>query len=268
MINILDAVTYWANLTHQNDAFIYLDKATTPQIKQKFASLYRNKISSNSDINLLNAVRYFKKLQHQIDAFNYLNESTPDSVKKQFAELYRKNSNRTFITKTTLARVWNVNENTITQNVIIDLNNCLNLFEINTPARIRHFLAQTGHESGGGRWMKELSNGWYLEGRRDLGNTQKGDGPKFKGAGYIQLTGRANYQPLANYLGDPKVMDGVDYVAIKYPFTSAGFFWKKTNLNSLCDRNATVEQITRVVNGGYNGLADRKQYYLRSLQYV
>ena len=89
MINILDAVNYWANLTHQNDAFIYLDKATTPLIKQKFATIYRNKLSSNADINLLDAVKYFKKLDHQIEAFKYLNDITPDSVKNQFAEIYR-----------------------------------------------------------------------------------------------------------------------------------------------------------------------------------
>lgn len=268
MINILDAVIYWDNLQHQNDAFNYLDKATTLQIKQKFATIYRNKLSSNADINLLDAVKHFKKLDHQIEAFKYLNDTTPDSVKTQFAEIYRKNSTKTVITKSQLARIWNVKESSILLDVIIDLNNCLNLFEINTPSRLRHFLSQTGHESGGGKWVKELSNGQYLEWRRDLGNVRVGDGPRFKGAGYLQLTGRANYQALANYLGDSKVMTGVDYVAIKYPFTSAGFFWKRNNLNTLCDKNSTVEQITRVVNGGYNGLEDRKSYYRRALQII
>lgn len=266
MINLLDAVYNYKNLFHQNDAFKYLDKATILQIKQKFATLYRNQLSSNADISILDAVKYFKGFDHQVAAFKYLNESTPESVKKQFAEIYRKDTPRTFVSKGQLAFVWNVKESSISDSVIIDLNNCLNTFEINTPKRIRHFLSQTAHESGAGKWTKELSDGWYLEDRRDLGNIQKGDGPKFKGAGYIQLTGRDNYQKLANFLNDNNVMKGVDYVAEKYPFTSAGFFWRMKNLNNLCDNNGSVEQVTRVVNGGLNGIADRKMYYQRCLQ--
>lgn len=265
MINILDAVKHYKNLPHQDTAFNYLNAATTPQIKQKFATLYRNQLSSNADINILNAVKFFKDLDHQVAAFKYLNEATPESVKKQFAEFYRK-SNKQLVSKNQLARVWNVRETSISDNVINDLNNCLNQFEINTVARIRHFLSQTAHESGGGKWTKELASGWDYEGRTDLGNTQKGDGPKYKGAGFIQLTGRANYQKFANFIKDPKVMDGVDYVAANYPFTSAGYFWMSNKLNQLCDRNPTVEQVTRIINGGLNGILDRKMYYERCLQ--
>lgn len=268
MINILDAVNHYKNLFHQSDAFNYLDKATPVQIKQKFATLYRNQLSSNADISILDAVKFFKGFDHQVAAFKYLNESTPESVKKQFAEIYRKSAPKTFVSKGQLAHVWNVKESSIPDSVVIDLNNCLNTFEINTPKRIRHFLAQTAHESGGGKWTKELDDGRYLEGRSDLGNTQKGDGPKYKGAGYIQLTGRSNYQKFSNFIKDPKVMDGVNYVAEKYPFTSAGFFWKENNLNKLCDNNATVEQVTRIVNGGLNGIEDRKWYYQRCLQII
>jgi len=140
MINILDAVKNWKNLYHQEQAFNYLDQATTLQIKQKFATLYRNKISSNADIKILDAVKHFKNFNHQVEAFKYLNESTPDSVKKQFAEIYRKATFRTFVSKGELAHVWNVNERVISDSVIIDLNKCLNTFEINTPSRISHFL--------------------------------------------------------------------------------------------------------------------------------
>ena len=266
MINILDAVQNWKNLFHQNDAFNYLDKATILQIKQKFATIYRNKLSSNADISILDAVKYFKGFDYQIEAFKYLNESTPDSVKKQFAEIYRKSTFTTFVSKGQLAHVWNVSEKIIADSVIIDLNKCLNTFKINTPSRIRHFLSQTAHESGAGKWTKELDDGRYLEGRLDLGNTEKGDGPKYKGAGYIQLTGRANYQGFSNFIKDPKVMDGVDYVAKNYPFTSAGYFWMANKLNQLCDKNPTVEQVTRVINGGLNGINDRKYYYNRTLQ--
>lgn len=268
MIDILDAVKNWKNLFQQNDAFDYLDKATPLNIKQKFATLYRNKISSNADINFLDAVKHFKNIQHQIDAFKYLNEITPNSVKKQFTEIYEKVPFNTYVTKSQLAHVWNVKENSISDAIIIDLNKCLNTFQITTPGRIRHFLSQCAHESGGGKWTKELSNGEYLEGRLDLGNTQKGDGRKYKGSGYIQLTGRANYQKFSNFIKDPKVMNGVDYVAANYPFTSAGYFWMSNKLNELCDKNPTVEQVTRVVNGGLRGIEERKNYYKRTLQII
>ncbi|CAI3193056.1 glycoside hydrolase family 19 protein [Clostridium neonatale] len=145
--------------------------------------------------------------------------------------------------------------------VLKDLNSCLNKFNINTPARIRHFISQCSHESACGIYTKELASGQVYEGRKDLGNTQTGDGPKFKGAGYLQLTGRSNYQALANYLGDQSVMQGVDYVVNNYPWTSAGFWWYKNNMNSLCDKGATCKEITSRVNGGYNGLTDRQNYY-------
>ncbi len=145
--------------------------------------------------------------------------------------------------------------------VLKDLNSCLEKFNINTPARIRHFISQCSHESCCGTYTKELADGTAYEGRKDLGNTQNGDGKKYKGAGYLQLTGRSNYQALANYLGDQSVMQGVDYVATNYPWTSAGFWWYKNNMNALCDNGVTCKEITYKVNGGYNGLEDRQNYY-------
>lgn len=117
------------------------------------------------------------------------------------------------------------------------------------------------HESGRGQWVKELGSGENYEGRRDLGNIYKGDGPRYKGAGYFQLTGRANYQNFANFIGDQNVMQGVDYVASNYPWTSAGFWWHNAGMSAMCDNGATVEQVTRRINGGSNGLAERKQLY-------
>jgi predicted chitinase len=132
---------------------------------------------------------------------------------------------------------------------LADLNACLRRFNITTPARIRHFLAQCGHESGGLRWMLELASGTAYEGRTDLGNTHRGDGPRFKGAGAIQLTGRYNYQRFADAIGDPDVMDGAPYVATKYPFTSAGYWWQQNGMNALVDGGATVRKVSARVNG-------------------
>lgn len=149
-----------------------------------------------------------------------------------------------------------------------DLNACLRRFKINTVPRMRHFLSQISHESGGLQWLKELATGDDYEWRSDLGNVYQGDGRRFKGAGVIQLTGRANYQAFANFIGDSNVMQGADYVASVYPFTSAGFWWYNNRMNELCDRGASVEQVTRRVNGGYNGLDDRIYYYEKACQVI
>ena len=109
--------------------------------------------------------------------------------------------------------------------------------------------------------VPELASGEAYENRVDLGNSQPGDGPRYKGGGALQMTGRHNYQAFADYIGDQKVMEGCDYVANVYPFSSAGFWWHNNKMNSLCDQDPSVEQVTRIVNGGYNGLEDRKHYF-------
>ena len=150
-----------------------------------------------------------------------------------------------------------------------DLNNCLKRFSITTSARIRHFIAQCSHESACGHYTQELGGDSYCkryEGRSDLGNTQPGDGCRFKGAGYIQLTGRYNYQRFANYMSDPNIMKGVTYVASTYPWTSAGYWWYSNGMNSLVDGGASVETVTRRVNGGLNGIDSRRAYYNKACQ--
>jgi predicted chitinase len=172
------------------------------------------------------------------------------------------------ISKATLAHIWGCKQDLILDSEIEELNQCLDDWDITTRPRVRHFLAQTAHESGGGRWKEELSNGQYLEGRTDIGNTQLGDGPRFKGAGYIQLTGRADYQAFSKAIGDPDVMEGCAYVAKHYPFTAAGWFWHKNGLNEKADKGVTVATITKVVNGGLNGLKDRERYYRKTLDVI
>ncbi len=165
------------------------------------------------------------------------------------------------ITKEQLAGVWGCSESLIKDYEIVEMNKCLEMYDITTPDRIRHFLSQTAHESGGGRYKKELASGEAYNGRTDLGNTSPGDGPKYKGAGYIQLTGKFNYSRLSEYLNDPRVMEGVDYVAENLPFTSAGYWWEDNRMNDLIDSGADVLAVTKRVNGGTNGLADRQHYY-------
>lgn len=137
-------------------------------------------------------------------------------------------------------------------------------FEINTPARMAAFLAQVGHESGGLHWLNEI---WgptpaqsRYEGRADLGNTQEGDGFKYRGRGLIQITGRANYQRCSDalatdFIGDPDLLAQPEYAV-----RSAMWFWQSHGLNELADAGQ-FERITKIINGGLNGEGERLALY-------
>ena len=136
------------------------------------------------------------------------------------------------------------------------LNAAMTEFGITTSARRASFLAQIGHESGQLQYVRELASGAAYEGRKDLGNTVAGDGIRFKGRGLIQITGRANYTACGAALG-------LDLIAhpelLEQPVNacrSAGWFWKTRGLNELADAGDQV-RVTRRINGGTNGLADR-----------
>jgi putative chitinase len=142
------------------------------------------------------------------------------------------------------------------------LNDTMTRYEINTPLRQAHFLAQVLHESGALLYTRELATGSAYEGRKDLGNIQVGDGAKFKGRGFIQLTGRANYIAYGKYIGKDLTIDP-ELVATVYPADVAGWFWKTRNLSALADKDDFVG-ITKRVNGGTNGIDDRKAYLDRA----
>ena len=135
---------------------------------------------------------------------------------------------------------------------------------INTPERIAAFLAQVAHESKEYLFMQELADGWDYEGRADLGNVQPGDGPRFKGHGPIQITGRANHRACGRYLGLDLERDPLLLTEPRYGTASAVWFWTQGNgqidLNLLADRG-WFKTITRVINGGLTGLSDRRQYW-------
>jgi putative chitinase len=129
-------------------------------------------------------------------------------------------------------------------------------FEINTVVRQQHFLAQVAHESDHFRTTQEYASGANYENRKDLGNTQKGDGRRFKGRGLIQLTGRANYTEAARALKEPYV-EKPELVEV-FPAAAivSGWWWKAHGLNELADKD-DVQLVTKRVNGGLNGLASR-----------
>ena len=113
------------------------------------------------------------------------------------------------------------------------LNYFMPKYDIDTDKEIAAFIAQIGHESGQLRYVEEIASGAAYEGRKDLGNTQKGDGKRFKGRGLIQITGRFNYTQLSKDLGEDFVKNPELLSTPKYAVQSACWFWNKNKLNDL-----------------------------------
>lgn len=172
-----------------------------------------------------------------------------------------------------------------------------------TPERAAHFFAQTAHESGGFKAFSEnlnysadglnkifpkyfkrvgrdanayhrnpekIANVVYSN-RMGNGDEASGDGWKFRGRGALQLTGKDNYAAFAKYLNKPEILDNPDLVATEYSFESAMFFFDNNKLWSICDRGVTDEAIlalTKRINGGTHGLADRTEKTKKYYKYV
>ena len=159
------------------------------------------------------------------------------------------------------------------------INDTCDKYGINTPARQLCFLAQVGHESAGLFYTEELASGDAYENRKDLGNTQPGDGRKYKGRGLIQITGRNNYKTIGDsfgidFINNPTLLGAKNANLcspdqLKYAAMSAGWFWNSRKLNDIADKidiKKPIDQgdnlthyieMTKKINGGTNGLADR-----------
>jgi len=178
--------------------------------------------------------------------------------------------------------------------VLAQIPDTVQKFEINTPLRLAHFLAQCGHESGGFRLTQENLNysasgllkifkryfpteakakeyerkpekiaSLVYGGRMGNGPEDTKEGFKFRGRGYIQLTGKDNYTAFDKSVDDD-ILANPDLVATKYPLLSAAWFFSKNGLNKIADEGATdavVTKVTRRVNGGTIGLADRLKHF-------
>ena len=178
--------------------------------------------------------------------------------------------------------------------VIAQLPDTIAKFELNTPLRLSHFLAQAGHESGGFKAVNENLNygakgllGIFKKyfpteekaklyerkpekianlvygARMGNGPEASGEGYKFRGRGYIQLTGKDNYKAFDAVVTE-SIVDNPDLVATKYPLLSAAWFFHKNGLHKIADQGATdavVTSVTKRVNGGTIGLADRIKHF-------
>jgi putative chitinase len=149
------------------------------------------------------------------------------------------------------------------------LNTAMSRYGIVGTVRVAAFIAQVGHESGQLRWVREIwgptAQQAGYEGRADLGNTQKGDGSKYRGRGLIQITGRANYTACGEALGldlisNPELLELPQHAAM-----SAAWFWSTNGLNTLADQGQFAK-ITRRINGGLTGQDDRQALYDKALK--
>lgn len=132
------------------------------------------------------------------------------------------------------------------------------LLNINITNKLRaaHFLGQLAHESDEFKTVQEYASGKAYEGRVDLGNTVPGDGTKYKGRGYIQLTGRANYAAAGKALNMDLIKDPSQLLDPMKAMAVSQWFWNTHNLDVYADKD-DLKKITRIINGGTNGLVHR-----------
>lgn len=133
-------------------------------------------------------------------------------------------------------------------------------YEVNTKQRMCAYFAQIGVESDQLNYCEEIASGKAYEGRKDLGNTEVGDGVKFKGRGLIQVTGKINYQKISkiyhvDFVSNPELLSTPEW-AVKSSF----WFWEDKELNTLADQEK-FELITRKINGGLTGYKERLELY-------
>ena len=231
-----------------------------------------------------NFFKYYKGEAHQMRAvdelYNDLKVKTKDN-KAQWIQTYRNGPSepekstekiKWAITKEQMAAIMGGSTSTISDEIMDDYTRCVETYKMDRLAQV-YFLGQCGHESAGLRYPMEIHDGSNYEWRSDLGNNQAGDGVKFAGTGYIQVTGRYNHQAFADYLetigeADPRIMaEGKEYTSVHYPWSISGYWWHQNNMNAYCANrpkctNFQIDEVGARVNGRMrpNGADDRINY--------
>ena len=255
------------------------------------------KLGSNNDnvkkiqekLGLVTDGDFGPKTETAIKKWQESNGLTPDGIvgEKTWNKLLGITENTTEVVSNNL-NISNL-KGVLPQSVLDELPLVIERFKINNKLRLAHFLAQCAHESGnfvakvenlnyssdglkkifGKYFPGNLSESYKRQpekiasrvygGRMGNGDESTKEGFKFRGRGYIQLTGKNNYSNFSKFINEDCV-DNPDLVATKYPLTSAAFFFDKNGLWSICDQGGSdevVKKVTKRVNGGYNGLDDR-----------
>ena len=212
---------------------------------------------------------------NQLEAIVLLESMMPETLlrdRSAWVELYRKplpepEAPPWPITKEQMGHIMQCSAESLPDSLMDDFARCVQNCEMDKLEMV-YFLGQCGHESAGLRYPMEIHDGSNYEGRTDLNNVNPGDGVKFAGTGWIQVTGRYNHQSFADAIGDPKVMElGKTYTSEKYPWSISGNWWRNNNMKALCAQhkactNADIDVIGARVNGRNrpNGADDRIAY--------
>ena len=241
-----------------------------------------NGLMSKKPIRLLDLFKYYKKLGHQTAAIQELegkiNSLDPDLLTRgsdwyeTWTSAVAPPPQKWLVTREQVAEISGWKPSDFDDRFMDDLNMLVRVTDMTSLNQRRHLISQTCHETGRYRWLLEIATGESYNNRSDLANGPN-DGPKFKGAGVIMLTGRANVTRFSNWLErngmrDDKVLEvGAKYIANTYPFLSAVCWIQENKWDEVC-KGEDVYQVTRVLNGGYNGIDDRIKYYNKACEVI
>ena len=217
-------------------------------------------------INLQDFFTYYTGTAEQKEAIAMLQQQMPHTLMQDdsaWVVQYRTQPEQPRyewpITKEQMGAIMCCSSEALSGDLMNDYARCVATFGMSTLDQV-YFLGQVAHESAGLRYPVEIHDGSNYEGRTDLGNTQPGDGVKFAGTGYLQVTGRYNHQAFSDYMwsigqGDPNIMKiGKTWTSEKYPWTISGFWWHNNQMTAFCDArkectNYQIDEVGARVNG-------------------
>ena len=232
------------------------------------------------EINLIDFFTFFEGTPEQKEGVLLLQKTMPEKLLKNISAWvvkYREKPEappapKWPITKQQLGKIMLCSPDSLPDSLMDDYSRCVHNCNMDVLEQV-YFLGQVGHESAGLRYPLEIASGINYEWRSDLGNTQAGDGEKFAGTGYIQVTGRANHQAFADYMEsigqpDPNIMAiGKTWSCDRYPWSISGNWWRQNNMKAMClsrkeCTNYQIDEIGARVNGRNrpNGADDRIAY--------
>ena len=230
-----------------------------------------------TDQDFRNVFIYYQGEEHQVKAVDQLFAALPNdvlSVDADWIRTYRKQTTEIDkqrgwpISKDEMAYIMGCDPSTLSDQLMDDYTMCCGIFKLDKKSQA-YFLGQVGHESAGLSYPLEIHDGSNYEYRHDLGNVNPGDGVKYAGTGFIQVTGRYWHTEFSRFIGDPKVIqEGKTYTCEKYPWTISGYWWHRNDMIDYCLTDPPVDRVGAAVNGKYlpNGYEDRRKYSRRSFE--
>lgn len=250
-----------------NTEYAYLSHMGAEAYEEIEDALITLGYDNNDDGEFIDSLTKFKNA-YGMNSYNVYSSEVVDKLE----DVYRESGlqEKTYVSKEKLEAIGYKN---VTDEMVKTLNSVLDKYDITSQDEINHFLAQCFIESWYGKsvveinWSEEVDDQKYFNekysGREDLGNIEGDDGYKYRGAGYIQLTGRYNYQNFAASMCDEDILNlGTEYVAENYAWEVSAWFWAE-NVHKLFEggNKPSVSEVTFIINGGQNALAERQSAY-------